>query len=107
MVTQQQVDTKQQRLTLRCKVAVCGDAGVGKTALTQMLVSKATVFPNNYKMTAGVDVCVANVDVPDRAPETRVELYLYDTGGNEVYTDETKKYVRVCTTLMRRNAFMS
>ena len=91
---------EQQRLTLRCKVAVCGEAGVGKTALTQMLISKATVFPNNYKMTAGVDVCVANVDMPDTARETRVELYLYDTGGNEVYADETKKYVRVAMTFM-------
>ena len=93
-------DTKQQRLTLRCKVAVCGEASVGKTALTQMLISKATVFPNNYKMTAGVDVCVANVDMPDTALETRVELYLYDTGGNEVYADETKKYVREPVTLL-------
>ena len=42
--------TKQDVLTLRCKVAVCGEAESGKTALTQMFVSKATVFPKNYKM---------------------------------------------------------
>ena len=52
MVDERAADERQQQqgLTLRCKVAVCGEASVGKTALAQMFVSKSTFFPKNYKM---------------------------------------------------------
>ncbi|KAJ9525659.1 hypothetical protein QJQ45_003340 [Haematococcus lacustris] len=36
--------------TLRCKVAVCGDPTVGKSALVHMFISKGQKFPKEYLM---------------------------------------------------------
>jgi len=70
---------------LRCKVAVCGDATVGKSALISMFTSKGQKFPKNYTMTSGIDVVVAQVQVPETT--VVVELYLFDTSGSELYRD--------------------
>jgi len=63
---------------------------VGKTALAQMFQSKGTVFPKNYKLTAGVDLVVAPVIIPNT--ETTVELYLHDTGGQDIFRDSISNY---------------
>ena len=39
-------------------------------------------------------MCVAKVDIPDTKMKTTVELHLYDTGGNEIFVEDTKKHVR-------------
>ena len=53
---------------------------------------KLTSFFALVHQTAGVEVCVAKVAVPDTT--TTVELYLSDTGGNEVFFEDAKKNVR-------------
>lgn len=42
--------------------------------------------------TAGVEVVPANVQIPDT--KTTVELYLYDTGGNDLFQDTWGQKVR-------------
>ena len=71
------------RLVLRCKLAVVGDGGVGKSALTQMMHSGGHLFPKNYVMTTSVDFCVAPVKIPET--NATVELYLYDTAGQSIF----------------------
>ena len=71
-------------LNLRCKVVIVGDTAVGKSALTQMFHSGGQRFPKNYFMTIGVDFCVKVVNIPDT--DTAVELYLFDTAGQETKT---------------------
>jgi transport family protein 27 len=44
---------------LRCKVAVVGDACVGKTALVECFHSNN--YPKNYLMTSWVNFCVKQV----------------------------------------------
>mmetsp|Transcript_34797 Transcript_34797/g.58442 ORF Transcript_34797/g.58442 Transcript_34797/m.58442 type:complete len:192 (-) Transcript_34797:633-1208(-) len=70
---------------LRCKAMLTGDTTVGKTALAQMFQRKGTVFPKNYKLTAGVELIVAPVLIPNTS--TTVELYLFDSGGQDIFRD--------------------
>jgi len=69
-------------LMLRCKVAVVGDACVGKSALVQLFHKGA--FPKNYVMTSWVDFCVKQVNIPDT--NAAVELYLFDCAGQSVFS---------------------
>mmetsp|Transcript_61866 Transcript_61866/g.195485 ORF Transcript_61866/g.195485 Transcript_61866/m.195485 type:complete len:196 (+) Transcript_61866:252-839(+) len=77
-------------VTLRLKVAVIGDATVGKSAICQMFQSKGTQFPKNYKLTAGVELYTAPVLIPDS--RTTCEMYLMDTGGQDIFRDQIGKY---------------
>ena len=76
------------QLVVRQKVAVIGDAGVGKTALVSMFHSGGQSFPKNYVMTIGCDF---NVKMVNLAPEhtdglnVGVELYFFDTAGQSVF----------------------
>ncbi|GLC43566.1 Intraflagellar transport protein 27 [Pleodorina starrii] len=76
--------------TLRCKVAVVGEAGIGKSSLVSMFTSKGSKFNKSYVMTSGVEVVVAPVTIPDTT--VQVELYLLDTAGNELYKDQISQY---------------
>mmetsp|Transcript_2616 Transcript_2616/g.2904 ORF Transcript_2616/g.2904 Transcript_2616/m.2904 type:complete len:200 (-) Transcript_2616:533-1132(-) len=78
------------RATLRCKVILAGDACVGKTSLCSMFHSKGTVFPKNYKLTAGVELVVSTVLIPDT--NTTVELQIFDTGGQDIFREYADKY---------------
>jgi len=69
---------------LRCKVSVIGDATVGKTALVTMF-KNANPFPKNYAMTVGADFHELVVNIPDTDPPVVVELYLFDTAGQEMF----------------------
>jgi transport family protein 27 len=75
---------------LRCKVAIVGDAQVGKTALTTVFHKQGKAFPQNYNMTLGVDFCVKHVKIPNT--DTQVELYIFDTSGHEIYKKLRSKY---------------
>ena len=70
-------------LILRCKVAIVGDAHVGKTALTQMFHSGGQTFQKQYAMTVGVDFCVKVVNIPET--DAAVELYMFDTSGQSIF----------------------
>ena len=76
------------QLVLRQKVAVIGDAAVGKTSLVQMFHSGGQNFPKSYVMTLGCDFCVKMVNIPEDQAQGRhvgVELYLFDTAGQSVF----------------------
>eukprot|EP00192_Tetraselmis_astigmatica_P020531 CAMPEP_0117663690 /NCGR_PEP_ID=MMETSP0804-20121206/8761_1 /TAXON_ID=1074897 /ORGANISM="Tetraselmis astigmatica, Strain CCMP880" /LENGTH=204 /DNA_ID=CAMNT_0005470753 /DNA_START=84 /DNA_END=698 /DNA_ORIENTATION=+ len=85
-------------VTLRCKVAVVGDSAVGKTALCQMFQSKGTLFPKNYKLTAGVELVVGSATI--EGTTTVVEQYLHDSGGQQIFTDWVPKYWNDISTVM-------
>merc|ERR1711907_448837 len=69
---------------LRCKVAVIGDATVGKTALVTMF-RNASAYPKNYQMTVGAEFHQLEVNVPETDPPVVVELYLFDCAGQEMF----------------------
>lgn len=75
---------------LRCKVAVCGDATVGKSSLISMLVSKGQKFPKTYTMTTGVEVTAVQVPIPDTT--MLAELFLLDTSGSDLYKESLPQY---------------
>lgn len=77
-------------VVLRCKVAVCGDAAVGKSALLSTYISKGQKFPATYSMTSGVEIVIAPVHVPDTT--AMVELFLFDTAGQDIYTEMAPTY---------------
>lgn len=76
--------------TLRCKVAVVGDAAVGKSSLISMFTSKGLKFPKTYLMTSGVEVVVAKATIPDTT--AAVEMFLLDTAGNDLYKEQISQY---------------
>lgn len=77
-------------VVLRCKVAIVGEATVGKSAVTQMLHSGGVSFPKNYMMTLGADFCVKEFVIDQ---ETTVEMTLFDIGGQEIYKRNVEQYV--------------
>eukprot|EP01006_Ploeotia_vitrea_P007058 TRINITY_DN15813_c0_g1_i1.p1 TRINITY_DN15813_c0_g1~~TRINITY_DN15813_c0_g1_i1.p1 ORF type:complete len:185 (-),score=22.79 TRINITY_DN15813_c0_g1_i1:148-702(-) len=78
-------------MVLRCKVAVVGDATVGKSALIQMFHSQCTNFPKNYLMTMGVDLCVKELAIEET--QNVVELYTFDISGQDIYARLIDQYL--------------
>jgi transport family protein 27 len=68
---------------LRFRVAVVGDATVGKTALVSMFESGGSVYPKEYAMSVGMSARVRAVRLPGRP--VLVELYLLDAGGQAIF----------------------
>ena len=68
---------------LRCKLAVVGDATVGKTALVATFINGQSAYPKNYVFTAGADVLQKVVKIPDLP--TSVELTIFDMGGQSIF----------------------
>eukprot|EP00656_Telonema_subtile_P054603 TRINITY_DN8203_c0_g4_i3.p1 TRINITY_DN8203_c0_g4~~TRINITY_DN8203_c0_g4_i3.p1 ORF type:complete len:138 (-),score=19.22 TRINITY_DN8203_c0_g4_i3:435-848(-) len=80
-------------MKLRCKVAIVGDAMVGKTALIAMFASRgSSEFRKNYQMTIGAEVSFQEVVVPDSEPPCVVELFLFDTSGQDMYKPMAAKH---------------
>jgi len=77
-------------IVARPKVVVMGDAAVGKTALTQMFHSGGQRFPKVYNMTCGVEYSLKAVTLPGL--EEAVELHLFDTAGQDVFSDMMPAY---------------
>jgi transport family protein 27 len=77
-------------LKLRTKVVVLGDSGVGKSAVVQMFHTNGQKFPKNYLMTIGVDFCMKPVQVADSA--TTVELFVFDTAGQDLFAEMAPHY---------------
>jgi len=59
------------------KIIVVGDGAVGKTTLTQKLITGK--FQTKYKITLGVDLSVKFLKIK----QTIVKLQIWDTGGQE------------------------
>eukprot|EP00658_Telonema_sp_P-2_P000355 TRINITY_DN10129_c0_g1_i1.p1 TRINITY_DN10129_c0_g1~~TRINITY_DN10129_c0_g1_i1.p1 ORF type:complete len:223 (-),score=66.52 TRINITY_DN10129_c0_g1_i1:593-1261(-) len=92
-VSTQSTGGSQDKMRLRCKVALVGDAMVGKTSLVAMFGSKGgNEFRKNYQMTIGAEVNFQEVVVPDSEPPTVVELFLFDTSGQDMYKPMAAKH---------------
>jgi small GTP-binding protein len=70
------------------KIVIFGDAGCGKTTLTQRFLTN--LFVSDSKMTIGVDFEVKSLDVNDQ----RVKLQIWDFGGEERFRFLLPTYVR-------------
>ena len=71
---------------IACALAAqAGDPAVGKTALVQMFNSSGAKFPKTYQMTCGAEFCSKQVPIPDS--DVSVELHLFDTGGQDLFTE--------------------
>lgn len=75
--------------TLRRKVVVIGDPAVGKSALVHMFASSGTRFPKQYNMTCGVELAhkITQVAPPAAESEANVELYMFDSGGQDIFDE--------------------
>ncbi|CAK0796242.1 unnamed protein product, partial [Prorocentrum cordatum] len=77
-------------LVLRCKVALLGDSGAGKTSLVQVFQNGEKSFPKQYNMTIGIELSVKRVPIPDE-PAVVVEMYIVDCGGFSVPQEDLLK----------------
>lgn len=73
---------------LAAKCILAGDPTVGKTALAQLFRSDGVHF-QNYTLTAGVDLVVKTVPVPDTSDS--VELFIFDSAGKELFSEMLDK----------------
>ncbi len=78
------------KIILREKVVLLGNAAVGKSSLVQSFISSVTENINNkhYLMTAGVNLNVKQVPIPNS--NITVDLFLYDTGGQGIFNKREK-----------------
>ena len=74
------------------KIVLCGDGGVGKTALT-IRFSK-DFFTEDYKMTIGVDFHVKTISTDTPEGPLRCKLQIWDTGGQERFSSIRPMYYR-------------
>ncbi|XP_041725658.1 intraflagellar transport protein 27 homolog isoform X2 [Coregonus clupeaformis] len=74
---------------LRARCLLVGDAAVGKSALSQMFRSDGAHFQKNYSMTAGVELMVKSVNIPETSDS--VELYIFDSAGKEAFVEACEK----------------
>jgi Ras-related protein Rab-8A len=70
------------------KIVIFGDAGCGKTTLTQRFLTN--LFVSDSKMTIGVDFEVKSVDTEGK----KVKLQIWDFGGEERFRFLLPTYVR-------------
>jgi len=73
------------------KVVIFGDAGCGKTTLTQRFLTN--LFKSDTKMTIGVDFEVKSLEVNGK----KVKLQIWDFGGEERFRFLLPTYVRGAT----------
>ncbi|KAJ8001638.1 hypothetical protein DPEC_G00171550 [Dallia pectoralis] len=74
---------------LRARCLLVGDASVGKSALCQMFRSDGGHFQKNYSMTAGVELLVKSMSIPET--NDSVELYIFDSAGREAFVEACEK----------------
>ena len=70
------------------KVVIFGDAGTGKTTLTQRFLTN--LFKSDSQMTIGVDFEVKSLEVSEK----KVKLQIWDFGGEERFRFLLPTYVR-------------
>ncbi|KAI4893903.1 hypothetical protein NFI96_013435 [Prochilodus magdalenae] len=74
---------------LRARCILVGDAAVGKSALSQTFRSDGAHFQKNYSMTAGVDLQMKSVNIPETTDS--VELYIFDSAGRDTFGEVCEK----------------
>jgi GTPase SAR1 family protein len=87
-----EVDATAAPTILRCKVCIIGDAGVGKTALTEVCTKGNTKFPKSYNMTATANFVLHEIEVEEA--NKKVELCIFDIPGQNIYRDTALQFVR-------------
>lgn len=84
------------KVVLRCKLCMVGDAGVGKTALTEVYTKSK--FPKSYTMTSEAAFTVSTVDVAGEdvgsKSNLRVELCIFDVPGQGICREASLELVR-------------
>jgi len=86
LCTRHRLATALRLFVIACALAAqAGDPAVGKTALVQMFNSSGAKFPKTYQMTCGAEFCSKQVPIPDS--DVSVELHLFDTGGQDLFTE--------------------
>ena len=89
------------------KMIVVGDGSVGKTTLTQKLITGK--FQTKYKMTLGVDLSIKFLKIKQNV----VKLQIWDTGGQERFQYVSPVYYRgalgalCCYDITQRVSFMN
>ena len=74
------------------KLAVLGDAGVGKTSLVNQFVEDK--FKEDYRATMGVNIVIKNMQLEEI--QSRVRLILWDIAGQEQYEKTRGAYYEGC-----------
>ncbi|KAK3091502.1 hypothetical protein FSP39_020289 [Pinctada imbricata] len=67
-----------------------GDSTVGKSSICQVFHSDNSHFSKNYTMTTGVELLVKLVNIPDS--KDKVELYMFDSAGKEIFSELVQKF---------------
>ncbi|XP_003220985.1 intraflagellar transport protein 27 homolog isoform X2 [Anolis carolinensis] len=70
---------------LAAKCIVAGDSAVGKSAMIQMFCNDGAHFQKNYTLTTGVELLMKTVPIPETSDS--VELFLFDSGGKELFAE--------------------
>uniref|UniRef100_A0A8D2J8N3 Intraflagellar transport 27 n=1 Tax=Varanus komodoensis TaxID=61221 RepID=A0A8D2J8N3_VARKO len=65
------------------------DSTVGKSALIQMFCNEGAHFQKNYTLTAGVELLVKTIPIPETSDS--VELFLFDSAGKELFSEMLEK----------------
>lgn len=78
---------------IKKKVAVLGQAGVGKTTMIQMFCSQGQSFAKEYHMTQVCDIASKIIEIDD---ETDVELFFFDVSGRELYREPVSNLIKEC-----------
>ena len=74
------------------KLAVLGDAGVGKTSLVNQFVSAS--FKEDYQATLGVNIVIKNIKL--EKIKSNAQLILWDIAGQEQYEKTRGAYYEGC-----------
>ncbi|XP_060632966.2 intraflagellar transport protein 27 homolog [Anolis sagrei] len=74
---------------LAAKCIVAGDSAVGKSAMIQMFCNDGAHFQKNYTLTTGVELLMKTVPIPETSDS--VELFLFDSGGKELFAEILEK----------------
>lgn len=74
--------------TIVLKLALLGDAGVGKTSLINMYTEKH--FREDYKPTLGVSITVKEIELEN--VNTQIRLVIWDIAGQDRYDSSRKMF---------------
>jgi len=84
--------SKGKRKEFVLKIAILGDAGVGKTSLVNQYVTKS--FKTDYRKTLGVNIVRKDIILEEK--NIWVRLLLWDIAGQQQYEKARNKYYEGC-----------
>ncbi|OMJ87969.1 hypothetical protein SteCoe_10205 [Stentor coeruleus] len=83
-------------MVIRSRVALVGDATVGKSALALTLANGPSGFPKNYTMTQGCEVYSKSMKINNRS----IEFQIIDTSGQTMYKNITTDMIHRSTVIV-------